>query len=1295
MIDDEQLIVFIKEYQDQLTSIDLAKIINRVSEERRIDLIKEYHSQLGSFLLERLISKVSEERRIDLIKEYQSQLGSISLESLLNGLSEERRIDLIKECQSQLGSISLESLINKVNEERRIDLIKECQSQLDSFSLGRLINKVSEERRIDLIKECQSQLGSIYLAAIINGVSEERRIDLIKECQSQLGSIYLAAIINGVSEERRIDLIKECQSQLDSALLAEIINRVSEERRIDLIKECQSQLDSASLAEIINGVREERRIDLIKEYQSQLDSASLAEIINGVSEERRLGLIKDYIDKLNDGDVLKLTYNNFKEFFYNFLFEKLDSGNIKYTPAEINKLLDYLLPINDEILGTLNLSMLDENNLTLFRKIDSKGNVSYPSLRMVGKYKDIQEQIIILNSDENIKKLFSMIYTTITSMDIDYTLLLERTLNGLIDNKILFNESFCNYFEQLSENDKRKWIDSIIFATSKKIKFNSIEEIVNCHRMIDENYTNLISNGNASSAEDAKRAIFLKRYGLTLEEVASLISRYATNLETQDLKLSVSDKKTIEILRQIKKLYLTDDLDQLLLIENLMVKPTKTVDYGYVSSFEAQARLLYAHQLKASLLKVGDLSEVDYVPVRCRQKVYRVFDMRKPLGEEQQFNILLHNLGAYSGFVRPENYRENWLIPKDESHNFCSSLISNEMMGVARCSFASLGFSDFPASSFMLQAPFDIVSGDANKSFSSVSAIDDSRVQYLFPKDMIDYTRHTHNEICIDRVTTEGKKLEPSYVIFMAEEYDPEKIKKWEHMSEEEVKLLSSKEQEDYGRWDNAVQASNDFGVPIVVIERKKIRQNELKILDNMFEEFKTTHDPELIRNIFLRFENNRAGCRGYWVSDGFNPGDAEKLITDTLDVLDSMPSQNRKECIDSLISWIDWECSDKQAWKGSSVGVNELGFDPVEFRTSLEALRTTKTNDFSLSDILSSGTLSKISTGYIPFSQQIELLKSELFRKEADYFKIAGQKSLSEISEKVSLFTEVLDYSIKDEKRREAYQGFDSKIHSDRHIEDVILFTLLVGDDKFKGQNKSEMLKLAVEASKYHDCGRSNDNNSEHALDGALKSYDILSKTTDYSPLELAIIYTSIYCHEFKGKDCKDVNQFNEQLRRCSDEVFRRALVNISNGNLPDSDVEYTMEEYNAIMKSQCDSSGLSEETILDDVSQIVTTVRDADALDRTRFISSSKSFLNPEYLSAEASRYVDFSLQLAELHSCMDLSQMVKDGSIDMETLESAYNDTNSVVAGTSYQVSNPKELLRFVRKEVLTSSDKGRSR
>jgi hypothetical protein len=136
-------------------------------------------------------------------------------------------------------------------------------------------------------------------------------------------------------------------------------------------------------------------------------------------------------------------------------------------------------------------------------------------------------------------------------------------------------------------------------------------------------------------------------------------------------------------------------------------------------------------------------------------------------------------------------------------------------------------------------------------------------------------------------------------------------------------------------------------------------------------------------------------------------------------------------------------------------------------------------------------------------------------------------------------------------------------------------------------------------------------------------------------------------------------------------------------------------MEEYNAIMKSQCYSSGLSEETILDDVSQIVTTVRDADALDRTRFISSSKSFLNPDYLSTEASRYVDFSLQLAELHSCMDLSQMVKDGSIDMETLESAYNDTKSIVPGTFYQVSNPKELLRFARKEVLTSSNKGRSK
>jgi hypothetical protein len=123
----------------------------------------------------------------------------------------------------------------------------------------------------------------------------------------------------------------------------------------------------------------------------------------------------------------------------------------------------------------------------------------------------------------------------------------------------------------------------------------------------------------------------------------------------------------------------------------------------------------------------------------------------------------------------------------------------------------------------MLQAPFDIWSDVANKAFCSVSEIDDSRVQYLFPKDMIDYTRHTHNEICIDRVTTEGRKLEPSYVIFMTEEYDLEKIKKWEHLSEKDVKLLSNEEQEDYNRWYNSIQASNDFGVPIVVVERKKL----------------------------------------------------------------------------------------------------------------------------------------------------------------------------------------------------------------------------------------------------------------------------------------------------------------------------------------------------------------------------------------------------------------------------------------------------------------------------------------
>ena len=141
-------------------------------------------------------------------------------------------------------------------------------------------------------------------------------------------------------------------------------------------------------------------------------------------------------------------------------------------------------------------------------------------------------------------------------------------------------------------------------------------------------------------------------------------------------------------------------------------------------------------------------------------------------------------------------------------------------------------------------------------------------------------------------------------------------------------------------------------------------------------------------------------------------------------------------------------------------------------------------------------------------------------------------------------------------------------KVHGQRHIKNVLLYATLIGQSVV--QDKHD-LKLIMLAAKYHDVGRKTDAYEEHAESSAKIAVEKLGDKC--SAEDLSIISTII--------------QFHDLPRNISnvDAVF----LDIARKNgIPDDQISRARE--------------------------MAEVLKDADALDRTRFINKAR--LNPEFL-------------------------------------------------------------------------------
>ena len=553
----------------------------------------------------------------------------------------------------------------------------------------------------------------------------------------------------------------------------------------------------------------------------------------------------------------------------------------------------------------------------------------------------------------------------------------------------------------------------------------------------------------------------------------------------------------------------------------------------------------------------------------------------------------------------PDDYYASWNVDKIASHGCCCSYVGEKNLGTAEVKYCCLGFTDYELGALQLSGPYDLCSASTEDSYQ-ISSMFSS--MYLLPDDVLGYTRHTHNETVWERRSISGDamfKKQPSYIVYFVDNFedrlsDPEAMKQWES-----VKKAAS----NFAIEVDGVKKS----LPIMVVEREKIAKSQLEIIQHKLNDFKTTLDSKLIKEIISDYESNYAGNREYHlnISEKYFPKH-EKLsdsvvgeIIETIEKIYTTEPNIAIECIYELEKAVR---NEQEKYNNTQHGVGQSlpSFNIEEALIDINKLKSS----FKIS---MDSTLVMINNSD---GNERQFERSDI--SSIDQTILDMQLSSSDVISALTdsgLSTSLVMYE--NEIKEENVNG-RLKVHGQRHIKNVLLYSTLIGQSVVQNKHDLDLIMLSA---KYHDIGRKTDAYEEHA---EASSKIAIEKLKDKcSPEDLSIISTIIEFHE-TPRNIANV-----------DELF------------------VAMARKNGITDDQ-----------IPRVRQMAEVLKDADALDRTRFINKAR--LNPEFLQYDVSKQlIKFASSLQETYAIYDLKEFHCDEAI-----------------GILLQTYTPQEVLRTIR-------------
>ena len=841
---------------------------------------------------------------------------------------------------------------------------------------------------------------------------------------------------------------------------------------------------------------------------------------------------------------------------------------------------------NDEISKTVDPRFLSDEITSHFTKAQVEILSCYPKL---------QEKILILSPNSSGAKI---IYELVDKYkdNLEWIPILEKALDNINSSEYANLLSSING-KELSSEEKENLM--YLLMTNNHLDISSFEELKNIDS-VRENYINMLIERNTLGS--LKTAYFEKTFGIDLATAINLVNLYGKSLESNTID-SLNEKSRSEfiLLENMKKIIGLNNLDVLkYYVEN--INPEFVVKPDLMVTYEARLKYLFTQEFNKSFTK--PLQEDKVISnINGEQDL----DIYLAAGRDgkKKCRMMITSIGAYTSMEEPDDYYASWNVDKIASHGCCCSYVGEKNLGTAEVKYCCLGFTDYELGALQLSGPYDLCSASTEDSYQ-ISSMYSS--MYLLPDDVLDYTRHTHNETVWERRSISGDamfKKQPSYIVYFVDNFedrlsDPEAMKQWESVKKAAANFSIEVD---------GVKKS----LPIMVVEREKIAKSQLEIIQNKLNEFKTTLDSKLIKDIISDYESNYAGNREYHlnISEKYFPKHeqlSDSVVGEIIETIEKIYTTEPNIAIECIYELEKAVRNEQEKYNNTQHGVGQSlpSFNIEEALIDINELKSS----FKIS---MDSTLVMVNNSD---GNERQFERSDI--STIDQTILDTQLSSSDVMNALTdsgLSTSLVMYE--NEIKEENVNG-RLKVHGQRHIKNVLLYSTLIGQSVVQDKHDLDLITLSA---KYHDIGRKTDAYEEHA---EASSKIAIEKLKDKcSPEDLSIISTIIEFHEIP-RNVANV-----------DELF------------------VAMARKNGITDDQ-----------IPRVRQMAEVLKDADALDRTRFINKAR--LNPEFLQYDVSKkLIKFASSLQETYAIYDLKEFHCDEAI-----------------GILLQTYTPQEVLRTIR-------------
>ncbi len=617
--------------------------------------------------------------------------------------------------------------------------------------------------------------------------------------------------------------------------------------------------------------------------------------------------LKEKIDKLYN----LMDFQDFEEAktYFSKYFEK-------YTPEKKDIILSRLEKINKKnntIASTIKFGFIAS---------DLMDSLTEEQMLRITLYPRAQEELVenkdnksfidafanMLKTNENWTLVADSIFKNIDSRKYD------ELLSNMNENEISseYYDNLCivlskpNYFGITSKDDVEKYFD----IDGKRIKM--------LFAIMQGEQIELPEVLKSLSQEELKKfAVSEYLYGMDLEKLSKYEIRFqgVHGLEIEDNEYIRNLVENVSSLNHAN----IEELNKI--IEDITEGKRMPTEYSKDLHLDSKAINLFSKSFERGVYNPSKSTQDQIEPITYNGSsinVYRVQD---------DFKMLARVEGAYSrALTSVPNYREFYDSPNIFTHGNCESVIGQDQLGLARNKNGNVvvGYSSLPPNSMLVSAPYDL--GTTNSSLAPL--YDDLYLDFKFYslQEMIDNTRHTHNETVMERLIVDEhgnvEKLRPSYLIWVedrkTDKFPPEFIEPSEN---NENAMLKYKTQ--VHLWEETQRAAQELGIPIVIINREKCAEKEMAKVDEMKKMLKGEVTlPEgksmvdIAREAIVKFENNVVGLE-FAETDiqdqYFTQTQREDLLATTMNVLDQMPEtdyEERYEYLSQITEIAKQECS-------------------------------------------------------------------------------------------------------------------------------------------------------------------------------------------------------------------------------------------------------------------------------------------------------------------------------------------------------------------------------------------------